>query len=285
MFAEIGVFVEDGLSVVVGRELRKEIQEMGKLAEEDRLRRVRTERLSKTPMNDMVCPVSCKPSETILSKNAKDKQEEKYNFAILQDQRLPFFGSMGPNIVQIQPDIINLFSLDDREYSTYLTLFYRFRDSNSTKILEAYVKTIDNMPMIDGQYINVMRGGQPIGVENTQAVSNFKEALHNAIRSGQSLETYGMSLSSYCQTWMKEGIAQDAAEFSVMSPHFQTRLNIDSIETFISHFGEFITEDQVRLLLSAQITSMTGKLEIANVKFADYTGAFVDVDQTWCNGL
>lgn len=290
MFTEIGVFVEtcivDPLSVVVTEDLRHKIQHMGDEAENDRQKGLRSHKVSKLPHVSSLCPLSLNPSDTILSKLANDKptQHRKYNFAILQDQRPPFFGSMGPNIVQIEPKIINLYSLKDDEYFTYLEYFFGFRDLHVKEILEAYVSTIEGMA-VDGQIVHTAQGGQPLGKENSLALIHFQEALKLAIRGGQSLETYGMSLRSYCQTWMRGGEATENAEFSVMSPHFQTRLNINNVDTFLSHFGAVVNVSEVELLMNAQITSMTRQLKIPNVVFpADYTQAFVDVDRTWQNG-
>ena len=49
-----------------------------------------------------------------------------------------------------------------------------------------------------------------------------------------------MRVNSYCQTWAQNG-CPGSAEFSVMSPHFQTRFYLDDIELFNNTCGDIVT--------------------------------------------
>lgn len=311
-FTALGIVYEqrsDELSVVVSPQLRREIRAMAELAEMDRAKlaygqqpSLRTKRLSKLVDNDLpegainnLCPLSGLPSETVLSKVASShpKGPGRFNFAVLDDQRTPFFGSMGPNIVQIDPEVMNLYSLNDEDYVEFMTAFFKFRNSHIVEILTAYVRTIDEIPTVDGQKVDKKgKGGVPLGHNYTQALHMMRTALQTILKKLSrviNVETEfaktGLSLSSYCQTWMRYGEAQADAEFSVMSPHFQTKLNFDSVHHFLEYVGHDITPQDIDLIRNAQITSMNNKIGIPDIKFSDYTGAFVDVDGTWQNGL
>lgn len=309
-FTAIGVMVEpcidDSLSVVVSPKLCREIRYYAGLAEADRLvlveKGLRSLSLSKSALNPHIpeanknglCPLSGLPKDTLLSKLASKspKGQERFNFTVLDDQRMPFFGSMGPNIVEIDPQAMNLYSLNDEDYIEYLTAFFKFRTSHIIEILTAYVRTIKGMPSMDGEKVEKQgKGAQPLGSENTRALYAMEQALTEVISKlsrvinvEAEFAKTGLSISSFCQTWMKNGTAQKTAEFSIMSPHFQTRLNINSVYQFLNYVGDKISPHDIDLLTSAQITSMNGKLEIPGIKFADYTGAFVDVDGTWRDG-
>lgn len=315
-FTAIGVmFVpcSDELSVVVSADLRDEIRIMAELAEVDRIKLVsehmqslRTVRLTKMVENEPplpevamnnLCPLSGLPSDTVLSQVARayPKGHGQFHFAVLDDQRTPFFGSMGPNIVQIEPEVMNLYSLNDEDYSEYMRAFFRFRTLHIVEILAAYVRTIDDIPTVDNQKVDKKgRGGIPLGLNNTRALHAIKKALQTvlykfsrAINVEDEFAKTGLSLSSFCQTWMRNGEPQAKAEFSVMSPHFQTKLNFVSVHQFLDYLGpeHEITQNDIDILVNAQISSMNGKLAIPGIKFADYTGAFVDVDGTWRDGL
>jgi hypothetical protein len=273
--------------VPVDKALYMAIHEEGKKAELDRLKVVkgegeRTKRMSKTRDNAILCPPSGLPSDTILSKQAQGHEQ----FSVLTDQRPPFIGSMGPNIVLCNPKIMNIFSLDPAAYSRMRRDFYEFRATHIDEILRAYATTIDEQ-VTKPDFVELY--GENIRV----ALERFKHVLEviigkmtRKINKDEFAQT-GLTLSSYCQTWMRNGAAQANAEFSVMSPHFQTKLNIEDRAALFAYVGRHhITDADLDCLEKAQLTTLEGYLDLDRGEksargFADYTGAFVDLDRSW----
>jgi len=274
--------------VPVDKDLYHAIHEEAKIAEKDRQKVVngeggRTERMSKMPNVENLCPASGMPSDTILSKMARGHER----FAVLQDARPPFLGSMGPNIVLCKPEMMNLYSLSPEEYSEFRRDFYVFRDTHTDEILRAYAQTIDEQ-VKRPEFVELY------GKKILEALGRFKQVLEIVIgKLGRKISVKdefvktGLTLSSFCQTWMKNGEAQAKAEFSVMSPHFQTKLNIKDRAALVAFVGEGrINDEDLDCIEKAQITTLKGYLDLdrggrSAHKFADYTGAFVDLDRSW----
>lgn len=284
---------------VVTPNLLADIRAKAVLAESDR--QVRAQGGEATPrLTKGSCPESGLPNDTILSKLANDKFTQTHDyertsgakFAVLSDQTLPFFGSVGPNIVQVFPSetTINLFSLQKRrDFAEYLTRFNQFRNDNIVEIAQAYANTIQGARKQDGQLFHKTH---LLTKEHSEWLLHFQNVMLKLITyikgsphmPGKALSEAGMSMSSFCQTWMRNDVATDDAQFSIMSPHFQTKFNVVNIENMASklHLDAKEKEAVSHLCdpMGIQFITMGGLLptDAGTVELADYTGAFVDVD-------
>ena len=87
-----------------------------------------------------------------------------------------------------------------------------------------------------------------------------------------------MGIISFCQTWMRGSVA-GGAEFSVMSPHFQTRLYVKD-DNLVMHALNIVRGaddppaekllDNYRVVMCGLLTRMEGE---------NYTKAFVHLDK------
>ena len=135
--------------------------------------------------------------------------------------------SMGLNGVLIKFDEkygaerFNLFQGSEDDVNTMLQDFITFRDANENDILKAIVDHMnDGVKHNDGV-------GQDEGEENDYVrMRDFLNTIHKHLP-GNKLCDIGLALTSFCQSWDVKTLdttSEPTANFSVPSPHFQTRV-------------------------------------------------------------
>lgn len=199
------------------------------------LKRVRNNLLSNKwddPNSENLCPASLNPDDTILCKLARGDVGPGAtilddNFAVISDMNMPLGGgSCGVNGV--------LYRCNSEEYGerrinlvghmkeTTLKLgrdYIAFRDSRLPEIFKLYVENLCSFI-----------GDSTLPEEYHEAYSSTCELMSTVLKAGGDFSTItlkdlGISVVSFCQTWQK-GEKVGEAQFSVMSPHFQTRFYI-----------------------------------------------------------
>jgi hypothetical protein len=198
-------------------------------------------------------PESLDPNDTILAKLGKrfGKLGNSAVMTIIDDRNMPLGGgSCGPNGVLTEcqappygPDRINLF-YKSRSQTTQLLLDYiSLRTENSGAIFEMYVKKL--VAHRDANYQIVIKEEATLDpkyhTHYSKTCDMFLKLLES--RSLKSLEDCGIACNSFCQTWLRNGSAIGNAQFSVMSPHFQTRFFVENVEK-VKACG--VTEDMIK---------------------------------------
>ena len=208
---------------------------------ESKTRDKKLSKLSHLPSKFGLCPASLNPDDTILSKIAKrtskglESVSNEY-FAVINDNNMPLGGgSQGPNgvlhccnSVKYGRNRINLFG---RDVDTTLQLandYIEFRDANLINIFRMYVSKLNSYvgnwklhPTKDGTLPENIRDAYT-------STCGFLSAIVNKLptnATANDLNELGVSVVSFCQTWQK-GNSIGEAQFSVMSPHFQTRFYV-----------------------------------------------------------
>lgn len=183
-------------------------------------------------------------------------------FAILNDAFPPLLpsvhrsgalkGSNGPNGVLTnfddQDQRINLFDTDDEKTKKLLDEYLAFRTAHKKAIFD---QTLAQMAAVEDA---------PVAYKTTVRILKIIQALSD----DRFDATIGVV--SFCQTWAtSEGAG--GPQFSVESPHFQTRFFIKSL-------------DYINLsLLDASAYVQTVKAHDARMAELDYTGKFVHLDK------
>ena len=220
-----------------------------------------------------LCPDSLDPNDTILAKKGKESMFIKNDiFSIIDDKNMPLGStSCGPNGVLFETEeIINLFHKDTDTTKKLLNKYISFRNENIIAVFEMFVNKIKNSAItmlldptkkdklskdLQGHYSNVMKMFET--VLGHLSVSSY--ATNNY--SSSSLSNCGIGCVSFCQTWLRNTLNAKVgdAQFSVMSPHFQTRFyvsndealkrcgvtqkQIDSYVTIINNFDAIMSKD------------------------------------------
>lgn len=191
-------------------------------------------------------PTSINPDDTILCKLGrrfgKICSDNKY-FTIINDQKMPFAGSNGPNGLLVNCNSmeyglsrINLFNYSIADTVTLLTDYLDFRNSNITEIFAMFYNKLEShkssFEIILGQPVNTL----PIEHhENYRSTCDMFKCVSDMLKTGKTLEWCGIGCVSYCQTWIKNSrILTADTQFSVMSPHFQTRFYVADDEKLIT---------------------------------------------------
>ena len=180
---------------------------------------------------------------------------------------------------------MNLFYKDDAETLQLLSDYLQLRDRNSVAVLAMFVNKL-----------NAHRTGPPahaIDLAKTAALDADRQAVYDSLielfealqramsaapslAGRSSLGSVGLGVRSFCQTWMRDRVAGNA-EFSVMSPHFQTRLYIDdaaAASKALQRVGHSV--DKAESLLSVHAEEMVALQ--GRMLSAGYAKAFVDLD-------
>ena len=191
-------------------------------------------------------PTSINPDDTILCKLGrrfgKIWSDKKY-FTIIDDQKMPFAGSNGPNGLLLNCNSmeyglsrINLFNYSIEDTGALLTDYLDFRNSNINDIFAMFYKKLEShkssFEIILGQPENTLPIEQR---ENYRSTCDMFKCVADMLKTGKTLEWCGIGCVSYCQTWIKNSptIVADT-QFSVMSPHFQTRFYVADDEKLIT---------------------------------------------------
>lgn len=203
-----------------------------------------------------LCPDSLNPNNTILAKKGKESTLIKNDiFSIIDDKNMPLGStSCGPNGVLFETEeIMNLFHKDTDTTKELLNKYISFRNENLNAIFEMFVNKIKNSAItmlldptkkdklskdLQGHYSNVMKMFE--AVLGHLSVSSY--ATNDS--SSPSLSNCGIGCVSFCQTWLRNTLNTQVgdAQFSVMSPHFQTRFYVSDDEA-LKRCG--VTQEQI----------------------------------------
>ena len=202
----------------------------------------------------------------------KKKLEDKLiNFVILEDRPATFLPtdnrgvSMGPNIVSTtkydtdKAPRVNLFQDGFDKCMQMLVELIVFRKRNETSIFMTVVK---NLPQ--REYIN--------GNNDYRNMKSLLEFAYKQVEDGKSLEDMGLGLISFCQTWDAHGMPPN---FSMASPHFQTRVYIKYQKKFLEW-----SEKNAKDVSDELIQSYKNNMIQLTMKFVreGYMQKFVDLD-------
>ena len=156
---------------------------------------------------------------------------------VLNDLVMTYDNSWGPNGVLLEcQDVelygtnrINLFYSDENLVNKLLSDYLRFRNDNIVEIFEQFVKSmVDRKSTYQLNSENSKRGYL---ANNLRPKYNLVcEMLQHVLAETRtsSLAELGIGVVSFCQTWMSkpDGKADYETQFSIMSPHFQTRFHV-----------------------------------------------------------
>ena len=170
------------------------------------------------------------PSKSILVRiaNRSNAIIKDDNFAILEDVNPPFLpikdkngkiigGSNGPNGVLINFDgenkrRINLFYKNEKTTKKLLNAYIKFRNKNKKKIFKLMINQMKRVKNPSDSYKTLIDI-----FEKVELLSN--EEFDQTI-----------GIVSFCQTWNSNNEDIFSPEFSVESPHFQTRFYLKTIK-------------------------------------------------------
>ena len=172
------------------------------------------------------------PMETILASKGRENGNlwnDEQDITVIQDQKIPYFGSCGPNVVLTNGDRhgehrINLFHENCQDTFSLLEELITFRNNHEDEIFRMMIDKME-----DGQNVNYLQNPEKApSADNPSIPDEFQNDYTNVIELFNMITNYanpsevGFEMQSFCQTWMS-GNAFGAPEFSVMSPHFQIR--------------------------------------------------------------
>lgn len=258
--------------------------------------------LSKKPSEKMLCPDSLEPDETILvTLGKKIGIGNDIVLKIIADRNMPFFAyeqkqldeddgrpptSNGPNGVLIDCSVeggyavkgkprINLFYEDVANTKKLLNNYLQMRNDNINDIFNLFVERLNDRlkdfrqnPNSDKYILH-----KDMKEHYRKTVSLYMKVKEVIEEEGKTLADCGISVVSYCQTWLRRGKGVGNAEFSVMSPHFQTRFYVESMGKLMLKAG--VKPDEI-FSYTELIKGFTKSME------KDYGGvhgkAFVNLD-------
>lgn len=189
-----------------------------------------------------LAPENLDPNDTILAKLGRGtigpggKIGNKNIMTIIDDRNMPLGGgSCGPNGVLTEcqarpygPQRINLFYKNRKETEKLLIDYLGMRDDNINDVFKMFVNKLvkhrDNGFKIDLAKDAILDPSLHNDYSNT--CDMFQQVLKQL--KYKSLSECGISCNSFCQTWLRNGGTVGDAQFSVMSPHFQTRFFVSN---------------------------------------------------------
>ncbi|CAE7243243.1 unnamed protein product [Symbiodinium natans] len=208
-------------------------------------------KLYKLPGKFGLCPDSLQPDDTILAKLGRKAMEDQTGFwdsagvlTFINDRNMPLGSSSnGPNAVlarcadgtygTVEHPRMNLFYESEEKVRLLLNGFMSFRAASEKDIFEMYVAKLQQHSL-GGSSSFKLDPTKPALLNVTlqahyvKTVNLLQKVLAAMDASGGSLAQYGLRINSYCQTWLRNGHPVGDAQFSVMSPHFQTRVFVES---------------------------------------------------------
>ena len=214
-----------------------------------------------------LCPDSLNPDDTILAQLGAGGLGDG-SLRVIDDRNMPLAStSCGPNGVLIDcqgeygPNRMNLFYDSVEKTAVLLNDYIEFRNDNLNAIFEMYVnkinKSAETMKLDPNK-------DQELAIELQPDYRNVRDMFSNVLSKykASSLSDCGIGVVSFCQTWLREGSDVGDAQFSVMSPHFQTRFfvsdedalknkdkggvdeyQIESYKKIIEHFDKIMSKD------------------------------------------
>ena len=203
--------------------------------------------LSKLFKIKSLCPESLNPDDTILNKMARGDIGPGTSiiddyFAVINDRNMPLGGtSCGPNGVLFQCNSemfgqsrINLFGTSVETTLELARSYVAFRNARLPEIFRMYVSKmcsflkhwkIDPGDKADDA-ATLSEEMRPHYTNTCELLSSVQVALSRIEdATAAHLNQLGISVVSFCQTWQKDTDITEA-QFSVMSPHFQTRFYV-----------------------------------------------------------
>ena len=200
-------------------------------------------------------PESLDPEDTVLVQLGATVQNEypaeiaSKGFAFVPDRNMTFGGgSCGPNGVLVDchglfgSNRINLFRENPYEMNDLLKKYLSFRNQNEKLLFDVFINhlnkeaftkdfKIDPDPKREATLPSELRESYLL------TVSLFNK-VQMAIRCTPryDIESCGIGCVSFCQTWIRNGHDVGDAQFSVCSPHFQTRFFVKDAD-LLSQYG------------------------------------------------
>lgn len=179
-----------------------------------------------------LCPDTLNPDDTVLSILGRESKIKNDTYALIDNRTITLAGgigngSFGPNCVMYNCNgVINLFDCDPNELQCKLQDFFEFRDTNALNVLNVY-----NDKLIKHRecgYKVSLSEDKVIPADIQSHYDNYMELFSMLVGmcKHNNIHEYGLGIASYCQTWMRKNTKPGNAEFSVMSPHYQTRIFI-----------------------------------------------------------
>jgi len=214
-----------------------------------------------------LCPDSLNPDKTILAELGRGDKGPgglgTSSLRVINDRNMPLGStSCGPNGVLVEcqgeygPNRMNLFYGDLEKTTRLLNDYIKFRNDNLDAIFEMYVKKIN--ASAETMKLDPSKEAQ-LDEKLQDDYRNVAAMFSRILDTNLSLAQCGISVNSFCQTWLRNGSKVGDAQFSVMSPHFQTRFFISDIDALkscgvndaqiasykniIAHFDEIISKD------------------------------------------
>jgi len=216
-----------------------------------------------------LCPDSLDPNDTILAKLGRGDIGPgglglgTSSLRVINDRNMPLGStSCGPNGVLVEcqgeygPNRMNLFYGDLEKTTRLLNDYIKFRNDNLDAIFEMYVKKIN--ASAETMKLDPSKEAQ-LDEKLQDDYRNVAAMFSRILDTNLSLAQCGISVNSFCQTWLRNGSKVGDAQFSVMSPHFQTRFFISDIDALkscgvndaqiasykniIAHFDEIMSKD------------------------------------------
>lgn len=247
-------------------------------------------KLHQLPPNVGLCPESLNPNDTILAKLGRGdvgpggKIGDKEVMTIIMDRNMPMSpgNSCGPNGVltdcqnKYGPHRMNLFHKDLATTKTLLSDYLAVRNNNAADLLKMYCSKLshedhrEKFKLDPGKDATLDEELRPHYVNTCKLFNLLSEQLKS-----NDLGSVGLRCISFCQTWLRKGTPVGNAQFSVMSPHFQTRHIVSDEAKVKALLGE-----QAEELLQSYATMVTKFDESMSKDYGQAGGgaAFVHLD-------
>ena len=133
-----------------------------------------------------------------------------------------------------------------------------------------------NIPLFFKIYLDALKGESKKRGKLSASIIEVFDLINTKIQERNldkdGLNRIGIGVLSFCQTWAKqnqEKIDTSRPQFSVMSPHFQTRFYIKDLNSLKEHIPEFPETEYQKVL----------KKFGSFMKKKEYNGSFVNIDE------
>lgn len=221
-----------------------------------------------------LCPDSLNPDDTILAKLGRGDIGLGDGLGdgplrVINDRNMPLGStSCGPNGVLVECNKeeyglnrMNLFYDSVEKTTALLNDYIQFRDDNLKDIFKMFVEYINKCIESGFKLDPTKPNSELLAVELQNDYTNVRDMFNLVLTQSKSksLSDCGIGVVSFCQTWLRNGSDVGDAQFSVMSPHFQTRFFVNSIdalksfkvtdvqiasyENIIAHFDDIMSKE------------------------------------------
>ena len=233
-------------------------------------------------------PKSFNPNDTILNKGAFQNAQKTGDYVelkngylyVINDRDIPFISkSNGPNGILVNchgyygKDRINLFHKNEKNVFSLLNDYIKARDKNINYIFTLFVKKLKTF---------AATGNTTVDNDMFNVIAMFDHILQHL--ENYSLSYFGIDVVSLCQTWMRKGDANEKitlslgpAQFSVMSPHFQTKFYVKNTHKLQKVVDQAYIDSYVRVM-----RDFTKRMQSDYGAFGETGGqAFVNLDKLY----